>query len=187
MSKLSEWLREKIIWGLGSTIVYVACLVANQWLAHALGWGDANNWMLLTGGVQMVLVLVLVDVGVWAIGVGSVLFYSFADPAASPLFIVMTASVQALAPLLARHLAMDLGGMQSSLAGLRAKQLLYLCWLFAVVSAALTQVWLTWYDPSHDFLQSIFIMVSSYWLGTACVLSLLSLSAKKFYAWVQQH
>jgi hypothetical protein len=187
MLKHNEWLSSKIAWTLACTVIYTAAVLLNQWFIAALGLSDPSGWMLLSGGVQLVLVLIFVEVGSIAIGLGTLAFYLLCDTPPSALFMVITASIQALAPMLARHLAMDWGGMQSNLSGLRAKHLLYLCWLFAAVSAALTQVWLTWYDPSHDFLQSTLIMASSYWLGTACVLSLLSLSAKKIYAWVNHH
>jgi hypothetical protein len=187
MTKHTDWLTSKITWIATCTSIYAVSLLANQWCIRLLGLSDSDSWMLLSGGVQLVLTLIFVEVGSIGIGLGTIVFYWLSDTPPSALFILITATLQAVAPMLARHLAIDLGGMKSNLAGLRAKQLLYLCWLFAAVSAALTQVWLTWYDPSHDFLQSTLIMASSYWLGTACVLSLMSLSAKKIYAWVQHH
>lgn len=167
------------------TVFYGFAVLANQWLLQSLGFSSNNDWMFITGGAQLLLTLVFIDIGGLSIFLAALTYSLIIDTNQNLVFAFVTATIQAIAPMLARRIAIDLGGIEHNLTGLRSKQLLKLCVLFAALSAALNQLWLTWIDPAHEFLQSTLVMAVSYWLGTACMLSLLSLTARKINTWVR--
>jgi hypothetical protein len=163
-------------------LLYVGACMFNTAVTEQL---DLNShlWTFAQGAMQLFLVLIFVELGATGIFLGSLVISSISSEPSSLQITLGIAVAQALSAVLARQLAIELLGLNKNLAGLQSHDLLKASLLFAVSNATLSQLWLCWCNQSENFIQNLLTMTLASWLGSACLLTLLSFLRQKIYTW----
>ena len=153
-----------------TAVAYAATLELNRLLFSSFEFSANVNWIFLPSGLRLAFVLVF---GVWgAIGImlGSIatnLMHYFKGDTWTA---VVAGFISGLAPLIARAMCEQLCALDNTLRKLTVGLLFKSAALFAVLSAVLHQLWLTYQGYSDHFIPSTTAMATGDFAGTILVL-----------------
>jgi hypothetical protein len=175
-------LRQQFPLILGTAALFLASLIANQWLFPNSEDFPGANWIYLPAGMRLLCTLVFAEAG--ALGMllaswASCIFLYFPDDPARSLFY---GTISALAPYLIYLFATRMLGLQTSLSNLTAKRLLLLIVLYAIASPALHQLWLALHGEDTDAFERFKVMVVGDLTG-----SLMTIYAIKLALWIARN
>lgn len=151
-------------------LVYLLLFVCNEHVLSFTRFADGVNWIYLPSGLRLTLVLVFGVPGALGIAWASTLLSAWPlglDVLAPSL---MTGLISGGAPFLALLACRRWLNVRADLSGLQARTLLAMAVIFAVISAALHQVWYGWNDPSSDRALQFAVMALGDLLGTLVLL-----------------
>nr|WP_315229410.1 hypothetical protein [uncultured Limnohabitans sp.] len=158
--------------------IYFYAFKINLFLFDWLNFSSGVSWIFIPSGLRLLFVLVFHQTGALSIALASCLLnYTYGVPDAH-LFNIVTALISGLSPWLARFMAVDFFKLSTNLNGLTFYNLFKTSVLFALISAALHQLWFFWSGKTFDFVSSTFVMIVGDWLGTVLVLAFASLLFK---------
>jgi hypothetical protein len=158
--------------------IYFYAFKINLFLFDWLQFSSGVSWIFIPSGLRLLFVLVFHQTGALSIALASCLLnYTYGVPDAH-LFNIVTALISGLSPWLARFMAVDFFKLSTNLNGLTFYNLFKTSVLFALISAALHQLWFFWSGKTFDFVSSTFVMIVGDWLGTVLVLAFASLLFK---------
>ena len=153
-----------------TTVAYVAVIELNRLLFSSFEFSTNVNWIFLPSGLRLAFVLVFGVWGATGIILGSIatnlLHYFNGDPFTA----VVAGAISGLAPLLARSICASLCALDVNLRNLNTTLLLQAAASFAVLSAALHQLWFTYRGQSDHFISSTTAMATGDFVGTVLVL-----------------
>lgn len=118
------------------TGLWIGLYALNGWLFDRLAFSEHVSWIFLPAALRMIAVLLAGWVGALGIFVGSLLTCLYFLGVKDPSYVVIIASLSALAPAAALLICARLWGRQPNLAGLSAMHLLVL----SAVAAGFTAV-----------------------------------------------
>ena len=149
---------------------YVALFELNALLFSSFSFSANADWIYLPSGLRLGFVLVF---GVW--GALGIVFASIATnllhyPNGDAVTLVVAGLISGLTPLLARKICVDRFALDISLKNLTADQLFKTAGIFAVLSATIHQLWLTFRGRTDHFLSSAMVTVVGDFLGTILIL-----------------
>jgi hypothetical protein len=150
-----------------ATGFYLLCEL-NDWLFRALAYAQGVSWVFLPSGLRLGLVLMFGGAGALGVVLGS-LFVGLDRPQALEVTVV-AALLSGLAPWLARWVCLRALGLRDNLSHLKARQLLQMAMIFAVISAVLHQVLYVSAGLSESLLKGTAVMALGDLLGTLLVL-----------------
>ena len=152
----------------GSALGFYLLCELNDWLFQSLTYSQGVSWVFLPSGLRLGLVLMFGGVGAVGVVIGSMLVGLGRD---QPLEVTMAAALlSGLAPLLARWVCLRTLGLRAGLSNLKARQLLQMALVFAVISAVLHQVLYVSTGLSNSLLKGTAVMALGDLLGTLVVL-----------------
>jgi hypothetical protein len=151
----------------GAVGFYLLCQL-NDWLFQALAYAEGVSWVFLPSGVRLGLVLMFGGAGALGVVIGS-LFVGL-DRDQTLTVTVAAAMLSGLAPWLARWVCLRTLGLRADLSNLKARQLLQMALVFAVISAVLHQVLYVSTGLSDSLLKGTAVMALGDLLGTLLVL-----------------
>jgi hypothetical protein len=152
----------------GSAIGFYLLCELNDWLFRALAYAQGVSWVFLPSGLRLGLVLMFGGAGAIGVVIGSLFVGLDRD---QPLEVTIAAALlSGLAPWLARWVCLSTLGLRADLSNLKARQLLQMALVFAVISAVLHQVLYVSTGLSESLLKGTAVMALGDLLGTLLVL-----------------
>jgi len=161
----------------------IAYFCAFQLNAYWFDWFEFSpgvNWVYIPSGLRLLFVLVLLETGALGIAVASLFINYSVGPPDAHVFHIVTALLSGGAPYLSRHIAVHFFKLSPQLSGLTSAGFFKLSLMFAVVSAALHQIWYYWNGITDNWVNSSLAMGVGDWLGTVLVLAFASLMIKGY-------
>ena len=156
-------------------LLYYGCFYLNKFVFDELEFSFGVNWVFIPSGLKLLMVLIAVEdaaIGItlasWMIG----LDHYYLDSLLSTL---VTGVISGCSPLLARKICLDFLGIDKELVGLSPRSILIMSLVFSILSASLHQLWFLYNNISENFLNSLAVMALGNMLGTALVLSAISI------------
>lgn len=153
---------------IGSALGFYLLCEINDWLFQALAYAEGVNWVFLPSGLRLGLVLMFGGAGALGVVLGS-LFVGLERPQALEVTVV-AAFLSGLAPWLARWVCLRALGLRDNLSHLKARQLMQMALIFALISAVLHQVLYVSTGLSDSLLKGTAVMALGDLLGTLLVL-----------------
>ena len=152
----------------GSAIGFYLLCELNDWLFRALAYAQGVSWVFLPSGLRLGLVLMFGGAGAVGVVIGS-LFVGLDRPQALGVTVV-AALLSGFAPWLARWVCLRALGLRDNLSHLKARQLMQMALIFALISAVLHQVLYVSTGMSESLLKGTAVMALGDLLGTVLVL-----------------
>jgi hypothetical protein len=153
-----------------TAVAYAAIFELNSLLFSSFEYSNNVHWIFLPSGLRLAFVLVF---GVWgAIGIvfasiaTNLIHYFDGDLTTA----IVAGLISGLGPLLARSMCMHFYSLDIDLKKLTVHLLFKATTLFAVLSAVLHQLWLTYRGYSEDFISSTAAMAFGDFFGTIVLL-----------------
>ncbi len=153
---------------IGSALGFYLLCQINDWLFQALAYAEGVNWVFLPSGLRLGLVLMFGGAGALGVVLGS-LFVGLDRPQALEVTVV-AALLSGLAPWLARWVCLRALGLRDNLSHLKARQLMQMALIFALISSVLHQVFYVSTGLSDSLLKGTAVMALGDLLGTLLVL-----------------
>ena len=153
---------------IGSALGFYLLCGINDWLFQALAYAEGVSWVFLPSGLRLGLVLMFGGAGALGLVLGS-LFVGLERPQALEVTVV-AAFLSGLAPWLARWVCLRALGLRDNLSHLKARQLMQMALIFALISAVLHQVLYVSTGLSDSLLKGTAVMALGDLLGTLLVL-----------------
>jgi hypothetical protein len=174
-----NYLRKHLPLILGTTVLFLAALIANELLFPHSEYAPGANWVYLPAGMRLLCTLLFAEAG--AIGMllaswVSCVFLYFPD---DPLRSLFYGTISALAPYLIYLFATRVLGLKTSLSNLTATRLLLLIVLYSIAGPALHQIWLALHGEGADAWARFKVMVVGDLTG-----SLMLIYTFKFVLWL---
>lgn len=162
-------------------LAYYLIFYLNKLLFDTYEFSFGVNWIFIPSGIQLLLVLIALSDGALGVALASI-FIGFENYyLESALQTVITGLISGGSPLLSRKICLDLLHVDKELIKLTPKSIFQMSIVFAVISATLHQLWFFYNGKSNNFLESLLVMAIGDLLGTAFVLSVLSLLTSKIF------
>ena len=156
-------------------LLYYGCFYLNKFVFDELEFSFGVNWVFIPSGLKLLMVLIAVEdaaIGItlasWMIG----LDHYYLD---SLLTTLVTGVISGCSPLLARKICLDFLGIDKELIGITPRSILIMSLVFSILSASLHQIWFFHNRATENFLHSLAVMAVGDLLGTALVLSVISI------------
>lgn len=153
-------------------LAYILVYLCNEHVLSFTRFADGVNWIYLPSGLRLTLVVIFGVPAAAGIAWASTLLSAWPHGWDSLAPALMTGMISGGAPLLALLLCRRVLKVQADLAGLQGRTLLGMAVIFAIVSAALHQLWYGWNEPSSDRALQFAVMSMGDLLGTLVVLYL---------------
>jgi uncharacterized membrane protein len=170
------YLRQQFPIIVGTSILFLATLIANQWLFPYSEYAPGANWVYLPAGMRLLCTLVFAEAGALGMLIASWVSCTFLYFPDDPLRSMFYGTISALAPYLIYLFAMRALGLRTSLSNLTAKRLLLLIVLYAIAGPALHQIWLALHGESADMLERYKVMVVGDLSGSLIVIYAIKLA-----------
>lgn len=162
-------------------LAYYLIFYLNKLLFDTYEFSFGVNWIFIPSGIQLLLVLIALSDGALGVALASI-FIGFENYyLESALQTVITGLISGGSPLLSRKICLDLLHVDKELIKLTPKSIFQMSIVFAVISATLHQLWFFYNGKSNNFLESLLVIAIGDLLGTAFVLSVLSLLTSKIF------
>jgi len=171
---------KKITLVLASALIYYLIFNLNKLFFDIYEFSYGVNWIFIPSGVQLVLVLIAVGEGALGIVLASFIIGLENYYLESVIRTFITALISGLSPLLSRKICFDFLGIEKELINITPKAILQMSLVFAAVSASIHQIWFFYNGKSDAFIQSLLVMAVGNLLGTALVLTAISILTSKF-------
>ncbi|MGI9134247.1 MAG: hypothetical protein ACR2I0_09955 [Rhodoferax sp.] len=166
---------------LTGTLYYIFCKL-NEALFAAVGYATGVAWIFLPSGLRLAFTLVFVLDGALGIALASTLISTQYWPQEQFLSNAITGCISGFAPLLARKLCADYFKLGVNLTGLTGQVLLKVACVYALLSAALHQVWFSYIGRSQQFLQNTAVMAFGDLVGTVVMLYVSKFLIDRFFS-----
>jgi hypothetical protein len=153
-------------------VAYLLLFLCNEHLLSFTRFADGVNWIYLPSGLRMTLVLVFGAPAALGIAWSSMLLTAWPQGWDSWVQALVTGVISGGAPLLALLACRRALGLKADLSGLKARTLLLMAVIFAIISAALHQIWYGWSYPAPDRALQFAVMALGDLVGTVLVLYL---------------
>ncbi len=148
----------------------------NVMLFEELKFSYSVHWVYLPSGLRMALILVFLTNGAIGVALASMLIkYLLPSFDGDYWALAVTGLIMGLAPLWARHIAVDWLKLDPALTNLNAVKLFQLSVLFAVIPPVVEQLWFVYSEMTQNFLMSTTVMITGDWVGIVFFLCLLKL------------
>lgn len=161
-------------------IAYFYAFKLNLYWFDLFEFSTGVNWVFIPSGLRLLFVLILLETGALGIAAASLLINYTSGSVDAHVFNLVTALISGGAPYLARHIAVNFLKLSPQLSGLTAAGFFKISVLFAIVSAALHQIWFYGNGRSDNWLNGTFVMGIGDWFGTVLVLAFASLMIKGY-------
>ena len=153
-----------------TALVYAGFYFINGLLFSVFDHAPGVMWVFIPSGVRLTNTLLFGPWGALGIVLGS-LMVAFQDPRlVDPVTVTVASLISGLAPLLARHICVQVVGLKADLDALTASSLLRAVLIFSAVNACLQQLWYAWRGQSADPLSNFLIMFFGDFAGALFVL-----------------
>ena len=149
---------------------YVYAFQLNQYLFEHLSFSQGVNWIFIPSGLRLLFVLVFLEAGAVGVVAGSI-FVNYTLSPDTNVSNLISGFLSGASPLVAHAIATRLLGLDVSLSGFHARQLLKVSILFAVISSVLHQCWYFLTGQTDNLISSMAVMGLGDWLGTVLVLA----------------
>ena len=124
-----------------TALVYAGFYFINGLLFSVFDHAPGVMWVFIPSGVRLTNTLLFGPWGALGIVLGS-LMVAFQDPRlVDPVTVTVASLISGLAPLLARHICVQVVGLKADLDALTASSLLRAVLIFSAVNACLQQLW----------------------------------------------
>ncbi|WP_277188461.1 hypothetical protein [Caballeronia sp. BR00000012568055] len=153
------YLRQQFPIIVGTSILFLATLIANQWLFPHSEYAPGANWIYLPAGMRLLCTLLFAEAGALGMLIASWVSCTFLYFPDDPLRSLFYGTISALAPYLIYLFATRVLGLRTSLSNLTATRLLLLVVLYAMAGPALHQIWLALHGESADMVERYKVMV----------------------------
>lgn len=159
-------------------LAYYLSFYLNLLFFEHLEYSYGVNWVFIPSGLRFVLVLIAIEDAAIGIAVASWLIGVEIYPLDSIFRTTVTALISGVSPLLARKICIDLLHVNKELMDINPKSILFMSVVFAMLSATLHQIWFFYCGITDNFISSLLVMALGDFLGTALVLTTISLMVK---------
>jgi hypothetical protein len=153
------YLRQQFPIIVGTSILFLATLIANQWLFPHSEYAPGANWIYLPAGMRLLCTLLFAEAGALGMLIASWVSCTFLYFPDDPLRSLFYGTISALAPYLIYLFATRVLGLRTSLSNLTATRLLLLIVLYAMAGPALHQIWLALHGETADMFERYKVMV----------------------------
>lgn len=131
---------------------------------------NGGNWIYLPSGLRLAFILIFLNTGALAIVLAScaigLVHYSGMDS----LTVLGAGFISGFSPWLARLICLDTFKIDTQLHQLNTRALVKMAVIFAAIHAVMQQMWLTWWEPSTQFVDATAVMFLGDLLGTFILL-----------------
>lgn len=149
---------------------YAALFELNTLLFSSFSFSANADWIYLPSGLRLGFVLVFGAWGALGIVFASIGTNLLHHPSGDLVTLVVAGLISGLTPLLARKICVDRFSLDITLKNLTANQLFKAAGIFAVLSAIVHQLWLTFRGRTDNFIGSTAVTVLGDFLGSILVL-----------------
>jgi hypothetical protein len=170
------YLRQQFFIIVGTSILFLATLIANEWLFPHSEYAPGANWIYLPAGMRLLCTLLFAEAGALGMLIASWASCTFLYFPDDPLRSLFYGTISALAPYLIYRFATRVLGLRASLSNLTAMRLLSLIALYAIAGPALHQIWLALHGESADMLERYKVMVVGDLTGSLMVIYAIKLA-----------
>jgi uncharacterized membrane-anchored protein len=153
-----------------TTAAYVVLFELNSLLFSNFSFSTNADWIYLPSGLRLVFVLIFGVWGALGIALASITTNLIHYPSGGLFTLVVAGFISGLSPLLARKICVDKFALDKTLRNLTPKKLLETAGIFAVLSATIHQLWLTFRGRTDNFVDSVAATAVGDFLGTILVL-----------------
>ena len=156
-----------------AALLYYLSYLSTYQLSSLFEFSHATSWVYLPSGVRLLLVLVLMESGAWAIMLGTLgIDYGF-HLSTNHWYNGVTAAIAGGSTYLSLRLAQRWCRLQPDLSDMNPGQLMGVCMIFSVVSPLAHQIWYTIDGDTSQFWSSLSVMALGDWGGSVIVLGTL--------------
>jgi hypothetical protein len=157
-------------------LFYYLAFSLNKAIFDEYDFSFGVNWVFVPSGLQLVLVLTAVEDAALGITLASWLIGFLYYPLESDIRTMMTGVITGLSPVIARKISFDHLGIEADLRNLSFQAIVQMSFIFALLSAALHQLWFYYNGVSDKFIHSLMVMALGNVLGTLLVLSVIKIT-----------
>jgi hypothetical protein len=155
---------------LATALAYFLLDAFNRLLFSSSILATGGNWIYLPSGLRLAFILIFLNTGALGIVLAScaigLVHYSGMDT----LTVLGAGLISGFAPWLARLVCLDKFKLDTQLHQLSARALVKMAVVFAALNAVMQQLWLTWREPSTQFVDATAVMFIGDLLGTFVLL-----------------
>ena len=168
---VAAWGRMGLTTGL-TGVAYILVYLFNEHALSFTRFADGVNWIYLPSGLRLTLVLVFGAPAALGIAWSSALLTGWPEGWSGLQQALVTGAISGGAPWMALLVSRRVLHLRTDLAGLNAHVLLKMALIFAIICAALHQLWYGWSQPAPDRALQFAVMTLGDLAGTLVVLYL---------------
>ena len=177
LHKHSMLLAKKIATSLACACFYYIAFTFNRFIFDEYAFSFGVNWIFIPSGLQLVLVLTVVEEAALGIAIASWIIGFQHYYLESDLNTIITGIITGASPLFARKISFDFLHIEDDLKNLTFKNILLMSIIFALLSATLHQLWFFYNHVSDQFLNNLLVMFIGNLTGTVMVLVFIKAAA----------
>lgn len=162
-------------------LVYYWCFYLNKFIFDEYEFSFGVNWVFIPSGLQLVMVLIAIEDAAIGIALASCVIGFEHYQMDSMIRTLVTGIIAGSSPLLARKICFDFLGIDKNLRHISSKSILMMSIIFSIISASLHQIWFFYNGATDKFIHSLAVMALGDFLGTALVLTLISICTKAIF------
>jgi len=155
---------------LATALAYFLLDAFNRVLFSSSMLTTGGSWIYLPSGLRLAFILIFLNTGALGIVLAScaigLVHYSGMDT----LTVLGAGLISGFSPWLARLICLDKFKLDTQLHQLSARALVKMAVIFAALNAVMQQLWLTWREPSTQFVDATAVMFTGDLLGTFVLL-----------------
>ena len=153
-----------------TALVYFLFDGVNRLLFSSSVLSTGGNWIDLPSGLRLAFILIFLDTGALGIVLASCAIGLVHHSGMDTLTVLGAGLISGFSPWLARLICIDKFKLDAHLNKLAPRALVKMAVVFAALHAVMQQLWLTWREPSTQFVDATVVMFLGDLLGTFVLL-----------------
>jgi hypothetical protein len=155
---------------LAIALAYFLLDALNRLLFSSAILTTGGNWIYLPSGLRLAFILIFLNTGALGVVLASCAIGLVHSSGMDPLTVLGSGLITGFSPWLARLICLDKFKLDTELHQLNASALVKMAVIFAALNAVMQQMWLTWREPSTQFVEATAVMFVGDLLGTFVLL-----------------